>query len=270
MRLSNETLAILKNFAAINSNIYIRQGSTLNTVHSLKNMFATAQIKDVFPVDFGIYDLNEFLSVLSLHRDDLELSIDDVNILVSGKNGRSTIKYRTCPAHIFKRSASDTNTIFDVKIKIDESSYATSFDLSQEDFKWILDTANVLHTPNIAIKSDGNKITMECLDLQNDAAHTESLELDAKCNGDSFNFVFKTEFISKFLAGSYRIKLKADNPLIMHLQNKNFPLEYWITTETNSFYKKADSDSYEDNTVLDTEETDNTEESYDDDMDIPF
>lgn len=270
MRLSNETLAILKNFAAINSNIYIRQGSTLNTVHSLKNMFATAQIKDVFPVDFGIYDLNEFLSVLSLHRDDLELSIDDVNILVSGKNGRSTIKYRTCPAHIFKRSASDTNTIFDVKIKIDESSYATSFDLSQEDFKWILDTANVLHTPNIAIKSDGNKITMECLDLQNDAAHTESLELDAKCNGDSFNFVFKTEFISKFLAGSYRIKLKADNPLIMHLQNKNFPLEYWITTETNSFYKKADSDSYEDNNVLDTKETDNTEESYDDDMNIPF
>ena len=240
MRLSNESLIVLKNFAAINSNIYIRKGNMINTVHSLKNMFATARINDEFPVDFGIYDLNEFLSVLSLHKDDLQLDIEDVNILVSGKHGRSKIKYRTCPEYMFKRNAADEKTIFDVKINIDEKSFAVDFELSQDDFKWILDTANVLGTPHISIQSDGKHVTMNCLDLQNDSAHTESLELDVPCNGDEFDFTFKTEFISKFLLGTYQIKLKSDAPLIMYMKNKNFPLEYWITTETNSYYRNKD------------------------------
>ena len=68
MKLSNDTLAILKNFGNINPGIYFRKGKTLKTVSSHKNILVEATITDEIPADFGIYDLNNFLSVISLAR----------------------------------------------------------------------------------------------------------------------------------------------------------------------------------------------------------
>ena len=64
MKLSNETLTVLKNFSSINTGIFFKQGSVLSTVSPQKNILADAQISENIPQDFGIYDLNNFLSVI--------------------------------------------------------------------------------------------------------------------------------------------------------------------------------------------------------------
>ena len=60
MKLSNETLNVLKNFAGINSGIEFKSGNKLSTISSTKTVLAKATLKDTFPQDFCIYDLNQF------------------------------------------------------------------------------------------------------------------------------------------------------------------------------------------------------------------
>ena len=66
MELKESTLSILKNFASINPNIVIAEGNTLKTITEAKNVLATATVEESFPKTVGIYDLSEFLGVLSL------------------------------------------------------------------------------------------------------------------------------------------------------------------------------------------------------------
>ena len=69
MKLSDNALAILKNFAGINNSILVKEGNKLRTISVAKNILAEAEIKEEFPRDFAIYDLNQFLNGLSLHQD---------------------------------------------------------------------------------------------------------------------------------------------------------------------------------------------------------
>ena len=58
MKLSNDTLSVLKNFGSINQGLLFKQGKTLKTVSSLKNILAEATINEEIPTEFGVYDLN--------------------------------------------------------------------------------------------------------------------------------------------------------------------------------------------------------------------
>ena len=62
MKLSDKTLALLKNFAGINQSILVKQGSKLRTISIAKNILAEVEITEEFPRDFAIYDLNQFLT----------------------------------------------------------------------------------------------------------------------------------------------------------------------------------------------------------------
>ena len=66
MKLSENTLNLLKNFSEINSNIVFNPGKTITTIAEAKNIVASATVAEEFPQQFGIYDLREFLSTLTL------------------------------------------------------------------------------------------------------------------------------------------------------------------------------------------------------------
>ena len=48
MKLSDNALAILKNFAGINNSILVKQGNKLRTISVAKNILAEAEIKEEF------------------------------------------------------------------------------------------------------------------------------------------------------------------------------------------------------------------------------
>ena len=64
MRLSKDTVEVLKNFSTINQCILVKEGNKLRTISTMKNILAEADVSEVFPSEFGIYDLNEFLGVM--------------------------------------------------------------------------------------------------------------------------------------------------------------------------------------------------------------
>ena len=83
MQLSNETINVLKNFATVNPNVVFKPGQQLKTISEAKTILASAQIVEDFPQEFGIYDLNEFLSVYNLIEDPT-LTFEDKSVLISG------------------------------------------------------------------------------------------------------------------------------------------------------------------------------------------
>ena len=68
MKLSDKTLSLLKNFSTINQSILFKKGTKLSTISVMKNILAEATIEEELPKDFGIYDLNQFLNGIELHR----------------------------------------------------------------------------------------------------------------------------------------------------------------------------------------------------------
>jgi hypothetical protein len=225
MKLSNETLSVLKNFGSINQGIFFKQGKTLKTVSSHKNILAEVTIKEEIPADFGVYDLNNFLSVVSLHKDDPSFEFDEKHVVIVGNKGRSKIKYRFCEPTMIVIPPEKQFVMPEAEIK---------FTFSSEDFDWVLRAAAVLSSPHIAIESDGKKISIVTLDLQNDAAHTDALEI-ADGNGNKFKMIFKTENLTKVLPGVYEVAISSKG--VSHFKNKNVPLQYYISTEAGSKFE---------------------------------
>ena len=227
MKLSNETISVLKNFGSINQGILFKKGKTLKTVSSHKNILAEVNIKEDIPAEFGIYDLNNFLSVISLHKDDPSFEFYDKQVTIVGNKGRSRIKYRFTPVNMIVTPPEKSLTMPDAEIK---------FDLTAEDFDWVMRAAGVLASPQIAIESDGKKVSIVTLDLQNDSAHTDALEI-SNGDGNKFKMVFKTENITKIMPGTYEVFISSKG--ISHFKNKSVPLQYWITTEQGSKFEKV-------------------------------
>ena len=82
MRLSKETYNILKNFAAINSNILINPGNVLKTMSAGKNIYVEAKVTEDFDVAVPIWDLNKFLGVVSMFANP-DLEFHDTYVVIS-------------------------------------------------------------------------------------------------------------------------------------------------------------------------------------------
>ncbi len=215
MKLSNETLAVLKNFSAINQGIQFKKGTKLTTVSAGKTVLAQATLKDEFPQDFCVYDLNQFLSVHSLHKDS-ELSFDDSNVIF--KSGRSSTKYR--------KTAKEMIVIPPEK-EISLPSVDVSFTLTEEDYANIMKVASVLSSPHIAVESDGEAVQLAAFDALDDSAHTNSIQV-GQGDGKKYKIVFKTENI-KLIPGSYSIEISFKG--IGHFKNNKDDIQYWIAFE---------------------------------------
>ena len=225
MNLTSETLTILKNFGVINQGIHIKKGNILKTVSSYKNILASAEITEDFPVSFGVYDLSNFLQVVSLHKDEPSFDFDDKHVIIIGNNGRSKIKYRFCDPTMIDAAPEKDLVMPDPEI---------NFELTNKDFNWILRAAGVLSSPQIAAESDGENINLITLDTQNDSAHSDVLRI-ADGKGDNYRMVFKTENLTKILMGSYDVQISSKG--IASFTNKNIKLHYYVTTEQGSNYQ---------------------------------
>ena len=215
MKLSNETLTVLKNFSSINQGIQFKQGTKLTTVSAGKTVLAQANLKDVFPQDFCVYDLNQFLSVHSLHKDS-DLSFDDSNVIF--KSGRNSTKYRKTAKEMIVTPPEKEITLPSIDV---------SFTLSEEDYNNIMKVASVLSSPHIAVESDGNAVQLVAFDAQDNSAHTNSIQV-GEGNGKKYKIVFKTENI-KMIPGSYAVEISFKG--IGHFKNTKDDIQYWIAFE---------------------------------------
>jgi hypothetical protein len=216
MKLSNETLNVLKNFAGINSGIEFKTGNKIATISSTKTVLAKATLTDEFPQDFCIYDLNQFLSVHSLGKD-TELAFDSNNVIF--KSGRSKTKYRMTAKSMIVSAPDKELTL---------PSIDGSFKLKDEDLAQALKNSAVLGSPNIAFESDGSKISVTNFNAKDDSAHTNTIEIGTTDNDKQFKAVFLVENF-KMIPGTYNVQISSKG--LASFVNEKGDLQYWIAIE---------------------------------------
>ena len=97
MKLSENTLAVLKNFASINSGVVLGAGTAQRTISPEKSILVEATIDDDIPTQFGIYDLNQFLGNLTTLRNP-ELTFSKEGVVLD--DGELSFEYRACSANL--------------------------------------------------------------------------------------------------------------------------------------------------------------------------
>ena len=215
MKLSSETLAVLKNFVSINASMEFKTGNKLATISPTKTVLAKATIKDEIPQDFCIHDLNQFLSVHSLDKD-CELDFDSKHVIF--KSGKRKTNYRTTSRNVIV-------TVPDKELTL--PSVDANFSLTSADLADILKSASILQSPNIAIESDGEKIFVTAFDANDDAAHVNSTEI-TDGNGTKFKAVFLTENL-KMMPDSYEVEISSKG--LASFKNTKGDIQYWIAIE---------------------------------------
>ena len=217
--LSKKTLDVLKNFSTINSSIVFRKGSTVRTISNAENILAKFTGEEVFPVDFAIYDLSQFLSGISLFSDpQLEFANES---FVSIRGGRQSARYYFSDPEITLKSAPEKNVKF--------PGTDLQFNLTGEDLIQLQKASAVYSLPDLTFQAEEgvNEIKLVLRDKENDTSNTYEQSISGDCTGN-YSLDVKIENI-RLLPGDYTVKVSKH--LISEWTNTNLDLTYYIALE---------------------------------------
>ena len=224
MKINQNTLDILKNFSEINTNILIKPGNELSTISTMRNIFAKATIAEAFASEFGIYDLNEFLAVVSsLNKP--ELNLQDKFMTISAEGSKSKVKY----------FYSDPSVIVSPTKEVNMPEADVSFSLSEANLTQLQKMAAILKTPDLALEgTKGGDVVLKVCDKKNDTSNNFDIVVGENATAD-YTFYFKVENL-KMISGDYDVSVSSKS--ISHFKNKKLPIEYWIALEPDSTISK--------------------------------
>ena len=216
MKLSENTVSVLKNYSTINQNLLVREGSVLNTMSAMKNIVAKSTVDEKFPQQIAIYDLNEFLASMSLF-DSPDLKFKDDFVIMSEEGKKSSLKYWY----------SDPSVVTTVTKEINMPECEVKFTLSSDILSNVQKAAAVIGAPDMVLENGSLRVT----DKKNDTANAYSI--DVVDTDDVYKFWFKVENL-KLLSGDYDVSISSKR--ISHFKNTNVDIEYFIALEPESNY----------------------------------
>ena len=220
MKLSDNTLTVLKNFASINNSILMKKGTHLRTISVAKNILAEADIAEEFPRDVAVYDLNQFLNGMSLHQDpDLDFKEDSYLTIREGR--RQVQFFYADPAVIISPP--------DKEITLPTED--VHFQLESTSLEKLLKAAAIYQLPDLSLIGQNNEIRLVVRDKKNDTSNEYSIIVGE--TDKEFVFNFKVENI-KIIPGAYDVVVSSK--LLSKFTNSSYNLTYYIALEPDSTF----------------------------------
>ena len=228
MKLSNGTVTVLKNFSTINQNLVIKAGNKISTMSAMKNIISKATVEETFPREFAIYDLNEFLSALSLfEKPDLDFREDFVVMIEEGSSGKA-LKYWY----------SDPSVVTTPQKEVTMPECEITFTLESELLSDVQKAAAVIGAPDMVLEGmDLGTAVIKVTDKKNTTANDYAVQVDVNSEDPDKNvpykFWYKVENL-KLLPGTYDVEVSSAK--ISFLKNTNVDISYFIALEPESSY----------------------------------
>lgn len=218
MKLSEDTVNVLKNFSGINQSIQFRSGNVLRTISPLKTVYAEATIGDNLPKECSIYDLNKLLAKISLQKD-AELQFDDDKIVITSQSKKRSDSVKYCSPKTIVAPPEKSLTL-------DDPDY--TFVLSQEDLDWMRRSAGISGSPIFKFESDGSSVNFIALDPKNDASDVSRIEI-AQGDGKSvYSVAMKVENF-KMMEGSYDVAIAKKG--LVQFKHREKSVTYYVAIE---------------------------------------
>ena len=217
MKISTNTLNVMKNFAKINPSIVVQEGNVLKTISPSKTIMARGKVDTEFSRKFAIYNLDRFISTVSLFNNP-ELKFGDKSVEIFDGNKKSQYTY-----------ADESSITQAPERQISLPSVDVVFRLTNEHLKDVEKAAGVLGLPEIVVFGDGTNVFLQAADTKNPSGDVYSINI-----GDTdktFRAIFKSENI-KIIPDDYDVTISARG--ISHFAGKE--VEYWIAVEQSSTF----------------------------------
>ena len=219
MNLTSDTISVLKNFSDINQNILVKPGNKVQTISTMKNILAEAEVPEKFESEFAIYDLPEFLrSVELFDKPDLKFN-GGAYVSIAESNTNQSIKY----------FFADKSVIVAPNKSINMPDKFVTFTLKKDQFTKLLKGVTTLNLPDVAVKGDGKKIKLVGTDKKNKSSNEYSVDVGE--TDKKFTAYFKTENF-KQIVDDYDVAISKAK--ISHFVNRNKSVQYWIALEPDS------------------------------------
>ena len=222
MELNENVLQVLRNFATINQNILIKPGNEIRTISEARNVLARANVDVEFPSQFAIYDLNQFISVLSL-VDKPNLEFNENFVTIKDASGLSGVKY------FF--SSPDTITTSEKDITMPEAE--VKFTLDEKTLSKLRSASSALGYRDLIVTAKGGSINLSISENDNATANSYNIDVAGSCDSENFKFILNIENL-KIVAGDYDVNISSK--FISNFKNKSKDIQYWIALEKTSNY----------------------------------
>jgi len=216
MKLSKRTQAILKNFAGINQSIVINPGNVLQTISNVKDVFAKATIEETFETKVSIYDVNEFLGVLSLFEDpELEFTANSVKL----SQGNMTQTYYYADSSVITQPPEKGVSLPSVEVNAS---------LTREQMMSLVKAAGLNDATSLTF-TDGN---VKVWNSQSPNANTFQITGVSDTEA-SYELSIAVEKL-KMVADDYDIEICAKG--LSHFTGKQNAIEYFVALQPNGKY----------------------------------
>ena len=218
VKLSAETLQILKVASSINSSLAFKEGSEIKTVSASGSIVMEAAIAETFPTDFAVYELNKLLGVLSLPAfKDAELEFEEgVDTHMVIKAGASKIKFFYSPSDFAKHPG---KTIVLPKVDVE-------FVLTKDILENFEKAAAALGHKSIKFKVDSKNLYLVGTTPENDTSNDYVVDLGPN-EADDFEAFIKVENL-KLVPGDFSVQ-------IVKLNGKGIAKFSHLTRKISSF-----------------------------------
>jgi hypothetical protein len=221
MELNENTLNVLRNFSAINSNVVVRAGKNIKTITEARNVVSSATLTQEFPTNFGIYDLNEFLGVLAL-VDQPNLAFKEEFVMISDSSGRSKVKYFFSDPDILTAPTSD--------VKMPDAE--VNFNLDEGTLSRLKKASSALGHTSMSVEGEDGALKLTVFDDNNSTSNTYSTVVPGNYpEGAQFKFIFNIANF-KVVPGDYNVAVSSK--LVSHFGHASEDINYWIALEKTS------------------------------------
>lgn len=229
MKLSKETIDILKKVYEVNQSVKFVKDEDIIKVKSTDNsLLMHAPIDDTFPRDFHVYDLREFLSVLSIIPEPKLDFSDDKFLKVSSDDGNQKLRYLEADPQ-FVQSYTDKEPKlpgidFEVVVSADK-------------FSSVMKAAQTMKLDNVGFISDGETITLSAFNKNNgDSKTTNNFSIDLADADAVFEMFYKIDMQNiGVLLGEGDLTFEVSSKKISKVATQTGKT-FWIAMNANSSY----------------------------------
>lgn len=224
MKLSTKTIGLLQSFSQISSNLLVKPGNKLATRNTVNSIQGRANVEETFPQQFAIYDLNQFLSLISASQNP-DIEFKEKNLIIRSEDGLE-LEYFYADESLVTAPSENAPALEDIY----------TFKLTSDHINRLIKTASIVSSTMLNVVAEKGKVMLTINDPKNSTAHNIKLPLgdsdkvfNVKMNIDSF----------KVVPDDYTVRVahavaKSGKVLVFFFECLNRDVTYLIAADTTS------------------------------------
>ena len=222
MKINNDTLKILQNFASINENLVVEAGSELRTVSPTKNILAEATVEDIFPTAFSIADIKKFLATYSYFNSP-EINFTDKALSLSNGDNKNVVFYYANPDLLVYPKKRGTFSDCDVE-----------FVLMESDLSHLNKISSLLSCEDLLVTNtpDETRLALMIFDKENPTTDSSLCEVAGRTSLSKTRALFKMPNLKLMPGISYEVTIAKRGIAMFRAIGKD--LKYYIALEKDS------------------------------------